>query len=544
MINNIRRNLRAKLLVLFFGTVSVILIAVWIGLSAMTGVIDEYANAVNKNVAYSTQVSALNVNFKTQVQEWKNTLIRGKDPEQREKYWKRFNDSAQSIPQTYKKLLENMDRSDPGYKDLSNFSKSYPTMINAYRQGYQEFVDSGFDHSIGDKAVKGIDREPSTSLKNAVVAVTKDIENLEKLIDEHASTAITVTIVTLLVATILGCGVFIWFIDSKILAPLNTVTNASRAIAEGDFTQRIEVSSQDQIGQLAENFRLIQKDLSKMLINIVSDVEKLRDMTGKLFTAFDSVKSGLDSQFVETNNVTKSMNDMAEIGETIGESVSQANKFVNHSTEQTKQGLEIFEGNVSTSQSMLDATNDASEIIMSLKKDSDDIGDVVSVINGIAAQTNLLALNAAIEAARAGESGRGFAVVADEVRSLATKTQETTEQISININKLQEAADSAVHAMSEGKDKAVASVDNIKQSQQFMLELADAFAEISKLNHTVDEAVSSQQIQTNLVHQGLIQISKLGENSQVEANVMEEASTTMAQLLDHIHEGANGFKLN
>jgi methyl-accepting chemotaxis protein len=544
MINIIRRNLRAKLLVLFFSTVSVILIAVWIGLSSMTGVVDEYADAVNKNVAYSTQVSALNVSFKTQVQEWKNTLIRGKDSEQRDKYWKRFNDSAQNIPQIYKKLLDKMDRSDPGYKDLSNFAKSYPTMISAYRQGYQEFVDSGFDHIIGDKAVKGIDREPSASLKNAVVAVTQDIENLEKVIDEHASTAITVTIVTLLVATILGCGVFIWFIDSKILAPLNSVTHASRAIAEGDFTQRIEVTSQDQIGQLAENFRLIQKDLSKMLINIVSDVEKLRDMTGKLFTAFDSVKSGLDSQFVETNNVTKSMNDMAEIGETIGESVSQANKFVNHSTEQTKQGLEIFEGNVSTSQSMLDATNDASEIIISLKKDSDDIGDVVSVINGIAAQTNLLALNAAIEAARAGESGRGFAVVADEVRSLATKTQESTEQISININKLQEAADSAVHAMSEGKDKAVASVDNIKQSQQFMLELADAFAEISKLNHTVDEAVSSQQIQTNLVHQGLIQISKLGENSQVEANVMEEASTTMAQLLDHIHEGANGFKLN
>jgi methyl-accepting chemotaxis protein len=543
MIGNIRRNLRAKLLLVLFAALAVILIAVWIGLMSMSGVIDAYATAVNRNVANASEVSTLNIKFKTQVQEWKNTLIRGQDQEQREKYWGRFNLSANAIPKIYSKLLEQMDSSEAGYSQLVDFSASYPPMISAYRQGYQEFINSKFDHSLGDKSVQGIDRKPSKSLSNAVIAVTKDIASLEKLIDKRANNAITMTIIILVIGIILGCSFFIWFIETQILVPLNKVTEASRTISEGDFTKNIDVTSSDQVGQLADNFRLIQNDLSKILFNIVSDLEKLRTMTSKLFVAFDNVKSSLDSQFVETSRVSKSMSMMSEIGDTIGNSVGQANEFVHQSSGQTKQGLQMFELNVSTSQSMLDATHVASKIIIQLKKDSDDIGDVVSVINGIAAQTNLLALNAAIEAARAGESGRGFAVVADEVRNLATKTQQSTEQISNNINKVQEAADAAVHAMTEGRDKAVANLDNVKQSQQFILELSSAFAEIAKLNITVDTALSSQQLQTAAVDQGLQQISSLAEKSHQEANLMEEASTIMAQVLGNIHEATKGLKL-
>lgn len=543
MVDFVRSNIRTKLLLLLIATLAVIIVAVWIGLNSMSGVISEYSSAVNTTVKHSNEVAAINVRFKTQVQEWKNTLIRGSNPEQREKYWGRFNENAEKIKASYETLLKEMESDQPGYANLSKFARSYPPMIEAYKSGYQQFVNANYDIAIGDKAVSGIDREPSKNLSDAAADMIAGISETSQEIESHAATAWTLTLTVLAIALVAGCAIFIWFIDIKILRPLDEVTEVSRMIAGGDFTSRIAVNKQDQIGQLADNFALIQNDLSKMLSAIVKDLSELRILTQQLFDAFSNVKSGLDNQFAETNKVTDSMTEMAKIGDSIGESVGQANEFVRASNEQTARGLDMFEGNVKTSQRMLDATNDASDIIVKLKKDTDDIGSVVSVINGIAEQTNLLALNAAIEAARAGESGRGFAVVADEVRSLANKTQESTEQISQNINKLQQAADSAVDAMTEGKDKAVASVEQIKQSQQFMQELSEVFGKIASLNQQVDAAVSNQQDQSRAVHQGLTQISSLGDKSQQEAQTMEEASQVLANVLDHIQGAIQGFKL-
>jgi methyl-accepting chemotaxis protein len=543
MIDIILSNLRTKLLVLFGTAILLILASVWYGLSSMSNVINQYAHTVEHNVQHATDIAAINVDFKIQVQEWKNTLIRGKDSKQREKYWGRFNDRAGKIQAAYKSVLSQLKPNHPAYKDLQGFATSYPPMIKAYRSGYEEFVDTGFDISVGDKAVSGIDREPSQKLTDAVEKVNKNVIEVEKSIADDASSTSTIITIQLLVAVLLGFFGFYWFISNKILKPLNEVTEVSRLIAEGDFTSEINVHSQDQIGQLASNFNLIQNDLSKMIGEIVSELGNLQDLTKRLFDSFENVKQSVENQVVTTSSVTENMNDMANIGESIGVSVSSANELISNSSEQTNKGLKMFEGNVQTSQSMLDAATSASEIIVNLKQDSDDIGSVVNVINGIAEQTNLLALNAAIEAARAGETGRGFAVVADEVRSLATKTQESIEQISRNIDKLQSAADSAVSAITEGKDKAATSVEQIKQSQQFMQEFAGVFSDISNINLQVDEAVSNQNTQSSMVHEGLSKISSLGHASQEDAKIMGEASSVLVSVLDNINQSTQRFKL-
>ncbi|GAB5381682.1 MAG: methyl-accepting chemotaxis protein [Aliiglaciecola sp.] len=543
MLDFIRSNLRNELMLLLLSTLLIIFLGVWVGLNSMSNVIDDYANEVDRTVRQSNQVSELNVKFKTQVQEWKNTLIRGKDDEQRKKYWDRFNKNAEDIQSGYKRILTELDSGDVGYKDLQDFANAYPPMIESYRKGYQEFEASGYTISVGDKAVSGIDRAPSKSLSAAVAAMIEDSNKINSLMEERASKAWTTTLSVLVIAAIAGCALFAWFIDTKMLKPLNKVTLASRQIAQGDFTTQIDIKKRDQIGHLADNFELIQNDLSQMLSAILKDLGELRVLTERLFDTFGSVKKGLDEQFIETKKVTDSMGEMASTGEKINSSVGQTSDFVSRSTAQTTQGIEMFENNVNTSQSMLKATNDASEIIINLKKDTDDIGSVVNVINGIAEQTNLLALNAAIEAARAGESGRGFAVVADEVRSLANKTQESTKQISQNISKLQHAADSAVSAMTEGKEKATASVEQIQHSQNFMHELAEVFSEIAKLNADVDQAVNSQKQQNTIVHNGLKEIAALGEHSQQEAKLMEDASKVLAKVLDQIQLATQRFKL-
>jgi methyl-accepting chemotaxis protein len=227
----------------------------------------------------------------------------------------------------------------------------------------------------------------------------------------------------------------------------------------------------------------------------------------------------------------------------VSHAISQANTLVGDCASLTDEGQVMFKENLETSHKMLDATNHASHIIAALKIDTDNIGNVVNVINGIADQTNLLALNAAIEAARAGESGRGFAVVADEVRSLATKTQESTKQISDNITKLQKEADSAVQAMTQGKDQAEVSLSQTKKSQEFVDSLHHVILKISNLHGVIEKEMDDQLQQTDTINQALTNIELQSTQSQQEAEMMQETSHKLADIYNHIESSTKELKI-
>lgn len=543
MFKAITGNIRNQILIIISTALAVILAAVFWGFASLNTVIDEYSSAVNTDVNDMVLLSTINVKFKTQVQEWKNTLIRGNDPEQLNKYWGRFLMNGEDIQHLYRSLLNQMSEQHPARPNLQKFADAYPPMLEAYKRGHQAFIESGFDVSVGDRAVKGIDREPTRFLTEAVEHAESRVVNLSDGISARANGTKLLTWFVTLLATIASITLFIFFAEKRIIRPLNRLTRLSREIARGDFTHRPKIKSHDQIGQLMQSFVLIQRDLGGVVKQVLTDLSELTKLIDSLFNAFHEIKDSLEQQIKESDSLKGNMNQMLTNSKGISHSINNANDFVKDSVHQAHNGISMFEENLANSQNTVDATQHAAQIIEKVKQDSDEIGNVVNVINSIAEQTNLLALNAAIEAARAGENGRGFAVVADEVRSLATKTQESTTQISATIAGLQTASDRAVEAMHEGQRNAEVSLEQAKDAQEFMLQLEQAFEEISHLNENIEQSAKEQVAEANTVNVGLEEINKHSEQSQHAATVMEDASRVLSQILQQIQTTTSVFKL-
>lgn len=543
MFDFVRRNIRNQLLVLVASSLAVVVIAFSWGFTSLNAVIDEYSSTANNDVRYMTQLSSMNLRFKTQVQEWKNTLIRGKDPKQLDKYWNRFLDNSERIEKDYRALLSQMPRDHVAYSNLNDFASAYPPMIEAYKRGYNAYINNGFDIDAGDKAVSGIDRQPTKLLSEALKKAETQVVAISAEIDGNASNTRNWTVVVTVLAIIASMVIFVYFVQVKIIRRLDNVTYLSTQIAKGDFTHQAAVQSDCQIGQLTNSFNLIQKDLGGVVKGILDDLKELTRLIDTLFSAFHQIKDSLTDQTNETHVLIENMNNMLGNSKDINNSIDEANEFVKQSLSKADAGVRMFQDNLENSQSLMESMNNAGEIIKQVKQDSDEIGNVVSVINSIAEQTNLLALNAAIEAARAGENGRGFAVVADEVRSLANKTQSSTTQISETINGLQAATDKAVKAMQEGQSNADTSLNQAKQAQDFMESLKLAFTGISELNISVENVAAEQVNQANLVNKGLSEIERHSERSQHEAAVMEDASNVLANILKKIKETTSVFKL-
>ncbi|WP_430540276.1 methyl-accepting chemotaxis protein [Pseudomonas entomophila] len=322
-----------------------------------------------------------------------------------------------------------------------------------------------------------------------------------------------------------------------LLAPLITLVDKSRRIADNPLSQFLYSGRLDEFGQIDFALRMRQAETGAVIGRIGDAANQLESYTLSLVKQVESSGALTAAQQAETDQVATAINQMAASVQDVASHAQKAASTAEVADNETRSGQHLV-GHTSESIRLLESEIlKAARVIHELESHSSEISKVLDVIGGIAEQTNLLALNAAIEAARAGEQGRGFAVVADEVRSLAARTQQSTTDIQDMIDVLQEGARSAVSVMEKSREQAQASVDHAQQAAVALAGIGQQVNEMNEMNTQIAAAVEQQSAVSENINRSISSIREAadanvttGESSRRAAGEVARLSTALREL--------------
>jgi methyl-accepting chemotaxis protein len=285
------------------------------------------------------------------------------------------------------------------------------------------------------------------------------------------------------------------------------------ADGDGDLTVRLEADSKDEMGQLARAFNRFVEKLHELVSQTVASARELGGSAEKLAMVSADSDQAVAEQLSQIEMVATAMNEMAATVQEVASNASQAAAGARSADEGARSGARVVEETVESINQLAGAVQNASGAIGELETESNKIGAVLEVIKGVAEQTSLLALNAAIEAARAGDQGRGFAVVADEVRNLASRTQQSTQEIEAMIESLQTSARHAVSVMESGRSMAESSVQKAAEAGGSLGDITKAVATINDMNTQIASAAEEQTSVTEEINSNTAKIHQLAERA-------------------------------
>lgn len=229
-----------------------------------------------------------------------------------------------------------------------------------------------------------------------------------------------------------------------LLSKLRQMSTLTASVGNKDLTQNCEIISHDVFGEISSDFNRMLQNLREIISELDNQSAELEVSFMGLNAISQGTDSGVQKQRDQLEQVASAMTQMAASSEEVMRHSNEAAAASEAADAQGNEAKVVTVEAMGSVDSLASQVEESVTVIRELKLETDNISQMLSVINDIAEQTNLLALNAAIEAARAGEQGRGFAVVADEVRNLATRTQQSTREIADNIKRLQDGAERAV----------------------------------------------------------------------------------------------------
>ncbi|OPJ57498.1 methyl-accepting chemotaxis protein [Clostridium chromiireducens] len=531
----------------------------WINFKKFNLKQEENLNTIAEYINIVDEARQAQVDFKKQVQEWKDTLLRGNDPESFKKYHSQFSQEYEKVQGQLLKLKADMNKHGMDTALVDSVLSSHKDMYGKYNKAIESYDSNNIEsYHIVDGLVKGIDRKTtddmdslvkqiqdsaSTESANVIKQSNIDAENFQKnLILGVAIGIILVVLFTIIIIrTYKGITKFI-----------DQFKNLLERAENGDLTIKGEIYKRDELGELTERFNKFIDAIRELISEAKITSETVAFSSNEINKNSDEISKTAEEVAASISSIAENSSKQVELAEKSSNSVRDVVSGLGSITENTvyinelaSKAMETVNNgiiNLKKQSDRMTNTQNTSKVVTNIIGDlstkSIEIGKVIEFINGITEQINLLALNASIEAARAGEAGRGFTVVANEVKNLAELSKNSTEKIN-----------GLILSVQDDIKKAVVEVNNTNTSiddQVNSLKLTDeSFDLIQNSVSEVTNKIKAVSIETEMINENAISVEKSIKNIvniiEQNASATEEVSSSTEEYTACIQEVASSI---
>jgi methyl-accepting chemotaxis protein len=433
------------------------------------------------------------------------------------------------------KLIINVNNSD-----FSSGKKSQIVdYLNTYETAFLSLVAA--QQQLGYHAKMGILGEMRATVHKADGILAKLISKSQQMVIDDTSFVDTVAYSLFFIVLVIGL-ILAWIISQSILTRITDLKKVMEHIAQSnDLTTKVNVNGGDELADMANVFNQMLTSFRRLIVEVNSSVGTLNSATGSLSENIHNANEGVETQMQQTDLVATAVTEMVATVDEIANNTRDAAQKAETTSSNADRGKNGVDQTINQISELTSKLLDSENVVKELEKESITIASVLDVIRGIAEQTNLLALNAAIEAARAGEQGRGFAVVADEVRTLASRTQDSTQEIETIIGLLQNRTQEIVKLMATCREQGKESSQQATSAGTMLEEIAQDVSLIMDMNSMIATAIQEQTTVASEVNEHVVMIRDVTELSGESAKQNGHMSEEISQQAQVLHNEVSRF---